>query len=240
MPWLLNEDAALDSKLRGIRVTDENAPAQGRDVPVLWEMPETETQDIVYPYIGVEPLGWFHDPTREHRGYIQLPYAPEGYPEWWGQGQLADVTESPYYSYFPIPYNFDYEITVYARYQQQHLIPIVSALAQWNYIPPRFGFLNVPQDGTVRNLFLNGGPERGFARDDHDKRLLTATYNVRVCGELLGPVDATLDYGGALALASQINLDLSVYSNNAEMSAEQLASSIGVFSVGITSGWNTQ
>jgi hypothetical protein len=245
MPWIVNEDAALTAKLSGLRVTDENAPAEGRVVQVCWIGPELDVHDITYPYIGIESLGWFRDPTREHAGYIQLPYAPEGYLPWWDDSRPDatnefDPTESPYVAWHPIPYNFDYQVTVFARYERQHLIPIVSQLAGEDFLHPHFGYLNVPQDGTVRSLFVNGGPEKGVARDDNNKRLATATYNIRVCSELLGPIDAPVEYGGTMALAKYFNISLDVYSGTSQMTTPDWSSSAGVLSVGQLSGWNTQ
>lgn len=245
MAWIVNEDAALTAKLNGIRVTDTNAPPEGRAVPVLWEGPEFDVQNVDYPFIGIESLGWFRDPSREHRGYIRLPYAPEGYTPWWNTDlppdqQTFSPQDSPYQAWFPIPYNFDYQITVQARYEREHLIPIVSQLAQYNYLHPHFGYLDVPQDGTKRSLFLNGGPEKAYVPDGHNKRLVTATYNIRVCSELLGPIDAPVAFGGSMALAQYFNLSLDVYSNSSQMTIPELQNSVGVLSVGMLSGWNTQ
>jgi hypothetical protein len=243
MPWILNEDAALTSKLRGIRVTDTNASAAGREVPVLWVGPEVEVQPISYPYIGIESLGWFRDPSREHRGYIQLPYAPEGYPTWWDDTAANPSFipgDSPYRAWFPIPYNFDYQITVFARFEREHLIPIVSALAGVDYLHPHFAYLDIPQDGTVRTMLLNAGPEKGVAHDDHNKRIATATYNIRVCSELLGTIDAPSQFGGSMVLAKQLNLDLSVYSDITDPTSESTQEQAAILSVGMLSGWNTQ
>jgi hypothetical protein len=245
-PWIINEDAALTAKLLGIRVTDENAKPAGREVPVLWQGPEFDVQNVTYPMIGIESLGWFRAPEREHRNYIRLPYAPEGYPPWWNvavpvEDQQPDPTESPYYTWFPIPYNFDYQVTVMARLERDHLIPIVTKLAQIDYLHPHFAFLNVPQDGTVRTMLLNGGPEKEYRLDDDNKRIVTATYNIRVCSELLGPIDTTANYGGSMALATTFDLSLDVYSGPiTEESLPELTSSFGVLSVGRSSGWNTQ
>lgn len=245
MPWILSEDAALTAKLQGIIVTDDNAQPQGRTVPVLWIGPEQDVQNVTYPYIGIESLGWFRDPTREHSGYFQLPYAPEGMPAWWDTTvdpklQQFDPTESPYFTYAPIPYNFDYQITVFARFERVHLIPIVSTLAGYTFLPNHFGYLEVPQDGTVRNLFVNAGPEKGYVLDEHNKRVVTATYNIRVCSELVGPIDAPVSFGGSLALATQLNITLDVYSDLTVITPAQLVESKGVLSVGHLSSWNTQ
>lgn len=243
MGWILNEDIALTRKLRGMRVQDVNAGPGGREVAVLWEGPEFDVQNVTYPFIGIESLGWFRDQTREHRGYIQLPYAPEGYPTWWDDTAMSpgfDPNDSPYRAWFPIPYNFDYQVTVQARLERDHLIPIVSTLAGYDYLHPHFGYLNIPQDGTKRTMFLNGGPEKSYRRDGDNKRLVMATYNVRVCSELLGPVDAPPQYGGSMALAKQLNLDLTVYQDVMNTPTDELVRQTGILSVGMLSGWNTQ
>jgi hypothetical protein len=241
IPWIIDEDAALSAKLAGIRVTDENAPPQGRMVPVLWEGPEQDVQTVTYPYIGIESLGWFRAPEREHRGYIKLPYPPDGYQPWWAPGQPYVPDESPYYAWYPIPYNFDYQVTVFARLEREHLIPIVSTLAGINYLHPHFGYLIVPQNQTTRTMLLNGGPEKAYVLDEHNKRIVTATYNVRVCSELLGTVDAPVNYGGSMAYATNFNISLDVYSGPiTEMSEPELTNSVGVLSVGHLSSWNTQ
>lgn len=63
-----------------------------------------------------------------------------------------DPTTTPYFGYFPLPYNFDYQITVYCRKMAGHLQPLMQALATINYLPYHDGFLFVPQDGTKRTM----------------------------------------------------------------------------------------
>lgn len=244
--WLLNEDASLKSLLQGIYVTDANAPPEGRKVPVIFKLPETEVNTLTYPIIVIEHLSWTRDPEREHRGYIRLPYAPENLAPWWGDNGPNgppvdfDPNDSPYQTHFPIPYNFDYQVTVMTRLWHEHMLPIIAELAQFGRLHPHFGFLDVPQDGTKRSLFLNGGPTAGAAMDDNDKHLLTTVYNVRVCSELLGPIDSLVQYGGTQVPATQFNVDLGVYSDLADITGPELETSFGILSVGTASTWNTQ
>lgn len=243
MPWLLNEDAAMKGLLQGITVTDANAPPDGRAVPVVYRLPETEIVGLTYPCIIIEHLGWFYAPERAHRGYEQIPYAPEGYPAWWDTS-VADQefrpADSPYAGYFPIPYNFDYQVTVMSRYYHEHLLPIVSDLAQFGRLHPVYGYLDVPQDGTKRSLFVNAGPEYTSGKDDEDKHLLQATYNVRVCSELLGPIDTTVQYGGVGTLVTRVITDISCYTDLSDLSKPELVKSFGKLSVGTATSWNTQ
>lgn len=235
MPWLLNEDAALKAKLQGVQVFDTNDP-NGRNVPVRFRLPETEVSDLTFPIIVISHNGWYLANEREHRGFIQLPYAPEGLAPWWDDSggpaeAIFEPVNSPYQSYFPLPYNFDYKIEVYARFMHEHTIPIVSTLAAYNRLNAKFGFLDIPQDGTKRTLQLLGGPDLDTLKDDNDKRLFKVTYLVRVFSELVPAVVQSV-------LATSVNLDLSVYNNNTDLTGSALQEARGILSVGASMAWN--
>lgn len=234
MPWLLNEDAALKMKLQGLQVSDANAPS-GRPVPVRYRLPETEVADLTFPIIVISHLGWYPAPERMHDGYGKLPYAPEGYAPWWNETGAATTTfdpcDSPYYSWFPIPYNFDYRVTVYSRIMHEHMIPLVSALAQYERLHPKYGFLDVPQDGTKRTMQLMGGPDLKTGKDDNGKRIFWADYRIRVFSELLPPIYQPVP-------VTDINLDLSVYTDTIDLTPSNLIESKGLLSVGTPVAWN--
>lgn len=237
MPWLFNEDAALKKKLQGLQVFDTNNP-NGKDVKVRFRLPETEVSNLDFPIIVISQLGWTLASDREHRGIIQLPYAPEGLAPWWddfgpddpGDSQF-DPTDSPYYSYFPLPYNFDYQVDVYCRFMRDHTLPLVSQLAGPSRLDPHFGYLDIPQDGTKRTMQLLGGPSLQAIKDENDKRLFQVTYLVRVFSEL---VPELLEY----VLATQINLDLSVYNDPSDLSGSAVQEARGILSVGAGTAWN--
>lgn len=238
MPWLLNEDAALKKKLQGLQVFDANAP-QGRPVPVRFRLPETEVADLTFPIIVIEHDGWYPAPEREHRGYVQLPYAPEGYAPWWNvtgdpNTEQFDPTDSPYWSDFPIPYNLDYFVTVYARIMHEHTIPLVAQLAASDRLHPKFAFLDVPQDGTKRTLQLLGGPAGADEYDTNGKRLFSVKYKIRVFSELV-PAAIT-----QFARVGRINFNFSAYTNLEDITSEQLVESLGWLSVGTQSSWNAK
>lgn len=182
MPWLLNEDAAIKAKLQGLKVTDVNAPTAGRPVGVRFRLPETELADLTFPNVIVEHAGLYLDNEREHRGTnIRLPYAPEGYDLW---ATPEDPGTSPYLADFPLPYNVDYLVSVYSR-KIQHQMVLRSALAAFDRIPDRFGFLEIPQDGTIRRLDRMGGPDLQAYHDNDNKRVFRDAYRLRVSSELL-------------------------------------------------------
>jgi hypothetical protein len=172
MAWLLNEDEALKNKLSGITV-QETALPDPVPVAVRFTVPEDEYADLTFPLITLTQAQVQRAPERESRGVVQLRALPEG----------TDVTKGPYYAEVPVPYDIDYQVVLYTR-TRIHLTYLVGLLATFPYLPERFGFLEVPQDNTVRRLDLLGGPELDAGRDANGKRLFTATYRVRVSTEL--------------------------------------------------------
>ena len=140
-----------------------------------------------------------------------------------------------------MPYNFDYQITLYARFMAAHVQPLVATLATEKYLPAKFGFLNIPQDGTVRSMFLQGGPEFGYGKDEDGKRLLKVTYLIRVFSELPEGIQSAAP-GGTLIPVNTINLDLSVYSDMNVLRMDGPADfqkNIGLYSFGRSSQFNT-
>jgi hypothetical protein len=184
MPWLINEDAALKAKLTGLVVHDANAPA-GRPIQVRFRLPEPEFADTAYPMLVIDHLSIERDPEREWHGECHLRYAPEGMPGW---ADMNDPAGSPYYlPEAPIPYTINYQVTLYTR-KASHQIEALQQLAAFDRLPARFGYLAVPQDGTVRRLDTVSGPDLADALDG-GKRVFTATWVLAVPTELFDPAD---------------------------------------------------
>lgn len=179
MPFLVNEDAALKLKFQGLVVHDATSGTGGRKVTVRFRSPEYELADATYPLALIEHARIARDPEREMRGYIKVGYSPEGYPVW---VDYADPAASPYYSESPVPLNVDYEVNFYAR-KSQHLMELTGALMAFSRLSERFGYLEIPQDSTVRRLDVLGGPDFSDSQDELGKRLFTATYVLRVSSE---------------------------------------------------------
>lgn len=234
MPWLFNEDAALKFKLQGLKVSDANMT--DRPVPVRYRSPEMEVADLTFPIILIQHNGWPVAPEREHRGLDSTDYAYEGLAPWWNDTGPATTQyspmDSPYKSYFPIPYNFDYIITVYSRFMHEHTMPLIASLAAYDRLHPRFGFLDVPQDGTKRTLQLLGGPDLETGTDNNDKRIFWVNYIIRVFSELTPPIASAPTVSG-------VHLDLSVYLNQQDMTITELEQAHGIVSTGANIGWNT-
>jgi len=241
MGWLRNEDSALKAKIQDLLVFDENAPAAGRPVPVRYRLPQDELANLSYPIIIIRHAGLYPDPEREHRGYVTLPYAPEGYSQWWSDDTQADVTMSPYYANFPMPYRFNYEIVLYARFMNAHVQPLVAQLATQAYLPAKWGYLEVPQDGTIRSMFLLGGPEFSYGQDEDGKRMIKVTYLISVFSELVENVQSLVPFGGTLVPVNTVDLDLKVYSDISQISMStpaEIEENRGILSVGVASSFN--
>lgn len=180
MPLLYNEDAALKTKLSGLKVQDVNDP-DGRPVPVRYRSPENELADLVYPILMLDEADWSPAPERAHSGYVPLAYVPEGY--------ASPDPSVTLFTQMPQPINIDWTLTLYCR-KALHRASLIAQLAQFDYLPARLGYLQVPQDNSLRRLEVIGGPETSSVLDGQGKRLLTAVWKIRTTGELIwAPVD---------------------------------------------------
>lgn len=182
--FIFAEDRAMMEKFQNIVVQDVNAPDSGRPVGVVWLDGELELQDKTFPLIVICNVGITYDPTRAHAGFMQLPYAPEGFNRW--SVDPTNVLDSPYYAQTPIPYNVNYQIEVLSR-NNQHATFLTSILSGPDFLSARFGYLEIPEDRTVRRMDLTAGPERQSIHDGDGKRLFSSMYSVNVSTELLPP-----------------------------------------------------
>ncbi len=201
--FIFNEDRAMQKKLEGLVVPErDDAPDLGLPVSILWLNNDIELNNLTFPSIVISNKGIARDPERESRGWVQLPYAPEGFKKW---DNYLEVPESPYWSQAPIPYNVDYQIEVLAR-TNVHATYLRAILAGPDYLPARFGYLEIPEDGTVRRLDLNAGPTEVDTRDSDGRRLFHAAYAVRVSTELLPQqIEA---YHKVQSVATEIQYDI--------------------------------
>lgn len=183
---------------------------------VRFTVPSYELADMTYPTIGITHAGVERASDREHRGHCFLPYAPEGFrndtPGSDGFAYIADgatvvdPSRSPFYTEdWPVPHNIDYQVTLYCR-MEQHQTQLTAALAAIDRIPPRFGYVEVPEDGTVRSLDLIGGPEREETKDQNGKRVFRTHYAVRVYSEL--PLYAVQNVYELFKQVTEVDIDL--------------------------------
>lgn len=203
MPLLYNEDKALKLKLQGLTVDDATMP-NGRPVAVRYREPEQELADQTFPLLVIDHADITYDPARAHVNYVQLSYAPEGYPTFPGFPNPAD---SPYWTEYPLPMFVDYIVTLYCR-KALHRAQLIAQLLTFDYLPPRFGFLVVPEDQTIRRLDVVGGPTFTDQLDAAGKRMFLTLWRLRTTTEILwAPVDQPVP-------ATDIALDVTVNGDN--------------------------
>jgi len=176
MPIIINEDKAIKLMLGGITVSDSGNPT--RPVGVWFGQPDLEIRNQVFPYITIDFIGYSEDPSRAHRGIIEMDYLPEG----------ATAPEDGYglTTEYPIPVDLDYQISTYAR-QPRHDRQIMAEMLTGQRIPLRFGLLVIPEDTTVRRMDFLGMSKRDTT-DSDGKRLFSNIYNIRVSAEVLPTV----------------------------------------------------
>jgi hypothetical protein len=134
-----------------------------------------------FEYVGVAPAA---GNLTSDGDYWEQKVMDDGVDERLTGADDIDPKTLPYLTEYPIPYNLDYQITVYSR-KAIHDRVLTAALAASDRIPGRFGFLEIPQDGTYRRLDLIGGPESEADKDRDGKRIFRSTYAVRVSSELI-------------------------------------------------------
>lgn len=178
--FIANEDRAMKAKLSGLVVYDINAPDAGRPVQTIWLDNDTEVTKLTFPSIVISNQGMTFDAERAMGGLIQYTYTPEGFPTYDIEGGAAN----PYWSQVPIPYMINYQIEVIAR-NNKHATFLEAVLSGPDYLSCRFGYLVIPEDGTIRRLDLAAGPDFQPTRDSDGKRLFHSVYAVKVSTELL-------------------------------------------------------
>jgi hypothetical protein len=235
MTWLLSEDRALKLKLQGMTVTDAKSKefSDGvRNVPVRFRMTANERITLTYPCVIIEFLGPHFAPERmQQSGPMYLPYAPEGYSQWWPSEDTTWDANVMRVNLFPWPYNLVYKVTIYSRNALLHQFPLMQQMAAYDRVPPRMGWLDIPQDGTWRWMHLMGGPDHEYARDKDNKYIFRTTYLIRVESEFLSEI-TDMTPGMGYPRVSELDIDLSCYSDLNDIDPAELTESVGWISSG--------
>lgn len=187
MTFILAEDEALHTMLRGIKVSDQKNAE--RAVGVWFGQPDPELQAQAYPYITIDLIDVSEATERVMSGMSK---------PWYFEDQLdLDPEVEDWEIYYPTPINLDYQITTYAR-QPRHDRQILAQIMH-RRLPLRFGSLECVEkkvvDGedielqtTVRRLDVLGVMKRDMP--EAGKRLFMNAFTVRVSSEVLGPFSA--------------------------------------------------
>lgn len=216
--FLFAEDAALKLRFSNIFVTDDKD--QQRPLNVFFRFPEKETEKY-YPFITLERVDISHATNRQEseRFYYftgdssnsrrDLTYYPS-------ESDLQEVEQIAAGGRLRaesfVPVNITYLVTTYAR-NPIHDVQITSTMLR-HIIPFRRGFIEIPEDGTIRRLDLlqwqqaditdqeAGGRKRIF------RKVFTLVMNAEIPTSDLSSVSAVDQVAGALIGSTDLNSDV--------------------------------
>lgn len=172
--FLLNEDRALKSKLEGLTVRDLKNAA--RPVKVWFRDPQKEQRDTEYPFITIHFSGVTRDRTREHSGFVRPTYIPDGVV----LDELSDTRGV--LNFHPVPVDLSYAVVTHCR-NPMHDRMLQFALLGVDYLPYRYGYLNVDEDNTIRRLDLLD-VQSSDVYDQNGKIVFRKIYHIQVSSEI--------------------------------------------------------
>lgn len=163
--FLIAEDAALKRKLSGLQVTIPRL----RDVGVWFNWPNKELADIEWPFITIQLVDVVKASHREHSGsQFELAYKPYGFEDTLTGAIVSDD--------WPTPYDLYYTITTWAKDPRHDRQLLTRILGDRALTPHRMGYLEIPEDGTVRRLetlSINDFTGRDSNNDTEYRRAVT-------------------------------------------------------------------
>jgi hypothetical protein len=159
--FLLAEDAAVKNRFSNLTVSDDRN--QERTVQVFFRYPEGETEKA-YPFITIEMVNLSHDTRRQlsetYYYYSNTASASNStsyidyYPSEMNAAELAalNAPNSALKLHSLIPVNLMYQVTTYTR-TALHDRQLSSKILR-RVVPFRTGFIEIPEDGTIRRFDL--------------------------------------------------------------------------------------
>jgi hypothetical protein len=182
--FLLAEDEAIKLKLSGLTVVDTKNPS-GNPVSVFYGMPAAG-RETRFPYITIDLLSVDHATDLQSS---DQPIKPTYWPDTTTDAKTLQATPPPsnfnLASFEYVPVWLTYQIATHTRHAQ-HDRSLHARLLATNRIPFRWGYLEVPADGTTRRFELLGWSQSDqMERTDADtKRIFRKAYTVRCNAEL--------------------------------------------------------
>lgn len=195
--FLLAEDAAVKARFSNLTVSDDRNGA--RPVQVFFRYPDGETERA-YPFITIEMIDLIHARNRQH-SESQIYYAKDGIP------QRSRFTEGPdRMTYWPsrvanmetvmtagvefaqsnefVPVDLLYQISTFTRsalHDRQLTSQMLSTIT-----PFRKGFIEVPEDGTIRRFDLLDWTTADLldSESGYRKRIFRKIYTIQMSAEI--------------------------------------------------------
>jgi hypothetical protein len=196
--FTLAEDAALKQRLSALTVSDDRD--MRRPIKTFFRYPDAETEKT-YPFATIELIDIEFDAQRQHSevnyyyttsasaagihksGANALDYFPSEYNNVDIGQLLSGPTEFMATDQF-VPVNLMYQVSTYCR-SQRHDRQLTATMLRYVF-PFRRGFIEIPEDGTVRRCDMLDwrqadvlDQEAGF-----NKRIFRKVYTVRINAEI--------------------------------------------------------
>lgn len=195
--FLLAEDAALKARFSTMTVSDDRNGS--RPVQVFFRYPESETERS-YPFLTIEMIDIVHARNRQH-SETQIVYPKVGI------DNRADFLNNPnVMTYWPsrisnmenvsatgkdfivshefVPVDILYQVSTFTRsalHDRQLSSQMLSTI-----VPFRKGFIQVPEDGTVRRLDLLDWTTADLLDSEagYRKRIFRKIYTLQMTAEI--------------------------------------------------------
>lgn len=208
--FLLAEDAALKERLSKVSVVDDRNSE--RLCQVFYGYPDAEIEKE-YPFFTIDLLGidyanyrqhsektWYYSNDSDFHGGSRIDYYPSeldaaGLNAMAGPNGVLTMEQ-------PVAIDLTYQVTSYARHPY-HDRQIQAKMLR-RVFPWRRGFIEIPEDGTIRRCDLLDWRPSDFVDTEADnmKRIFRKFYTVRINSEIptsdLGAIQKVLEVRGTL------------------------------------------
>jgi len=185
--FLLAEDAAVKARFSNLTVSDDRNDE--RSVSVFFRYPDGETEKH-YPFITIEMVDLVHNRSLQMsetdyyygNGYSNVDYYPS---ELTSEELDEEVPEDGFVKLSSfVPVTLIYQVSTYTRsalHDRQLTGKILRRVA-----PFRRGFLEIPEDGTIRRFDLMGWTSADLLDQEaaYRKRIFRKVYTLQVSAEI--------------------------------------------------------
>lgn len=168
--FILAEEAALKALLTGMVVSDRQV--HSRPVGVHYRWPDDKVK-ITYPMVVIDLLDISLATERvESFDWIEPEYIPS----------VAATASETIQAVRYMPVDLFFQVAVYSL-DVRHDRQILSQMWSMERIPPRYGYIDIPEDNTTRRLdVLEYRPSNIISPGG--KRVFRQFYTLRINGEL--------------------------------------------------------
>lgn len=197
--FLLAEDAALKARFSNLTVTDDRDVA--RPVKVFFRYPDGETEKA-YPFITIEMIDLVHARNRQHSesmlvytsatssGSASYPNTGPDKLTYWPsrKANMQDVEGANDVDFIIstefVPVDLLYQVSTFTRsaiHDRQLSAQMLSTI-----VPFRKGFIDIPEDGTIRRLDLLDWTTADLldSESGYRKRIFRKIYTLQMSAEI--------------------------------------------------------